>query len=87
VSSPHADTAAGQRPVRRDLPIAPTIYNVIETHPESVQPDGDECECDTLCGIEFMPEDTVVEPDLILGPQHQRAAAVRQRGEDERHPR
>ena len=32
-----------------------------------------------------MPEDSAIEPNLILGPEHECAAAVRQRGENQRH--
>ena len=57
------------------LPIAPAIDDVVEAHPESVQTDRDKRQCDTLRGIQFMPEDSAIEPNLILGPKH----AVRSR--------
>ena len=75
----HADASARQRPIRRDLRIAPPVDDVVEAHPKAVQPDGNQHEQNDLSHRRPLAVRGVGDEQLRL--------TVRDSGEDQRHPR
>ncbi len=77
---PHTDATAGQWSAACQVPVAAAIHDVIERHPEAVQPHGHRGCCEDVNHVEV--RDSVLHGQRSQG---QCRECVAERGKDQRH--